>query len=300
MEYKDYYHTLGIEKTANADEIKKQYRRLARKYHPDVSKEKNAEAKFKEVKEAYEVLKDPEKRKAYDQMGSNPHQGQGFEPPPGWDYQGDNQNTFGEHDFSDFFSQFFGKGARHQRHAYSSEPERGHDQHAKINISLYDAFHGATREIQLNDGEKTKNLKVKIPAGVQESQQIRLAGQGGMGGTPGDLYLEIHIETEKNYHLQGKDIYFTLPVAPWEAALGETITISTVSGTISIKIPESSENGKKLRVKGKGLPGNPPGDLYLILEIAIPAAKTEADKKLYRQMAEQMHFNPRDISSRQT
>jgi curved DNA-binding protein len=311
MEYQDYYKILGVERNANADEIKKSYRRLARKYHPDVSSEKNAEEKFKQVKEAYEVLKDPEKRKAYDQMGANWKQGQGFSPPPGWEYQsrsgrGQTHETFSQGDFSDFFESLFGGmgGARGQAH--HEFKQRGQDQHAKVSISLEDAYRGATRELSLQEPQldprtgqvsyQTHTLRVKIPAGVTTGQQIRLQGQGtpGMGGGPkGDLYLEIQVMPHSLYTLEGKDVYLNLPITPWEAALGAKISVPTLGGTVELSIPAGSQTGQKLRLKGRGLPDKPAGDQYVLLKIYIPEPKNEQQKQLYRQMAEQMQFDPR-------
>jgi curved DNA-binding protein len=309
MEYKDYYKTLGVEKNADAAAIKKQYRLLARKYHPDVSTEKNAEEKFKEVQEAYEVLKDPKKRQAYDQMGSEWQAGQqGFKPPPGWEFHTSREGAeeqFGASDYSDFFESLFGQRTRGGRQrAYS---QRGQDQHSKVNIFLEDAYKGAEQVLQLQESEldratgevqyKTRSLKVKIPAGVTEGQQIRLAQQGskGMGGAPnGDLYLEIKFAEHPYYIAKEKDIYLNLPVMPWEAALGAKIDIPTLGGKVAVTIPAGSQTGNKLRLKGRGLPGNPAGDEFAILTIYIPEPKTDSQRELYKKMAEEMHYNPRN------
>lgn len=309
MEYKDYYKILGVAKNASPEDIKKEYRKLARKYHPDVSQEKNAEEKFKEVREAYEVLKDPEKRKAYDQMGMNWKSGQqGFQPPPGWEFhtqQSGGEEAFGAGDFSDFFESLFGQRAQaHTRHrAYQ---QRGQDQHAKINIFLEEAYKGTDHTIQLQEPErdpqtgmiayKTRSIKVKIPAGVTEGQQIRLAGQGsqGIGGAPnGDLYLEIHFADHPYYTAKDRDIYLTLPVTPWEAALGAKIEVPTLGGPVALAIPAGSQTGTKLRLKGRGLPGGHPGDQYAILSIYIPEPKNENQRALYQKMADEMQYNPR-------
>ncbi len=310
MEYKDYYKILGVEKTATPEEIKKQYRRLARKYHPDVSTEKNAEEQFKQVKEAYEVLKDPQKRQTYDQMGSQWRDGQSFTPPPGWQYQqaGDAANRFGAEDlsgFSDFFAQLFGQrghgGARQPRYQ-----QRGQDQHAKITLTLEEAFSGIERMIQLQQPQidprsgqmrmETRSLKVKIPAGAIQGQQIRLPQQGspGVGGGPGgDLYLEIQLAHHHLYHVKQRDIYLNLPLTPWEAALGAKITVPTLAGNVGMTIPAGSQTGKQLRLKGRGLPGSPAGDQYVTLTIYTPPANNDAERQLYEQMAQVMPFNPR-------
>ena len=317
MEYKDYYKTLGVERGANDDEIKRAYRKLARKYHPDVSKEQNAEEHFKQVQEAYEVLKDKEKRAAYDQLGSNWQGGQEFRPPPGWQGFGD----FGEGasfrqgdggDFSDFFSFIFGggngaghapHGFRQARHTRFRQP--GRDEHVKITISLADAFHGGARSIQLQVPEldaqgqvrmQTRTLKITIPKGVTQGQQLRLTGQGGKGmgdAPPGDLYLEIHISPHAHFSLQDKDIYLTLPITPWEAALGGKVTIPTLGGNVEMKIAPGVKAGQKLRLKGRGMPGTPPGDQYVLLQIVAPPAYTEAQRALYEKMAKEMPFDPR-------
>ena len=310
MEYQDYYKTLGIARDATADEIKKSYRKLARKYHPDVSDEANAEEKFKQVKEAYEVLKDPEKRQAYDAMGENWRQGQGFTPPPGWEYQGHpgangaNYQEFNQGDFSDFFESIFGGTSGTRRK--SDFKQRGQDQHSRVTISLEEAYHGTTRALSLQEPQidpktgqvqyKTRTLRVKIPAGVTQGQQIRLRGQGtpGMGGAAnGDLYLEINLQIHHQYTVEGKDIYLNLPVTPWEAALGATISVPTLGGLVELKIPAGSQTGRKMRLKGRGLPGKTAGDQYVLLKIYIPEPKNDQQKQLYRQMAEQMQFDPR-------
>lgn len=313
MNYQDYYATLGVDKAASADDIKKQYRRLARKYHPDVSKEENAEAKFKEVKEAYEVLKDPGKRQAYDQLGKDWQNKQsGFEPPPGWEYQQQTQNNnHGFHsqaDFSDFFESMFGQGAAHRAHGnrHHHYEQRGEDKHSSVSITLNQAYHGCELMLTLQDAiinehtgqveRKSRNLKVRIPAGVINHQQIRLVGQGGEGfggGKNGDLFLEVSIQPNNNYKLDGKDVTLTLPVTPWEAALGATISVPTLGGNVNLKIPPHSQSGQKMRLKGRGLPSKSPGDQYVILSIHIPEPKTAEQKALYEQMAKALPFDPR-------
>lgn len=318
MEFKDYYTTLGVSRTATADEIKRAYRKLARKYHPDVSKEANAEDKFKEVQEAYEVLKDTKKREAYDQLGSNWKNGQDFRPPPGWqgfsDFGGNGQGSrFQEEDlggFSDFFESIFGGGgARHAggRHRHQEFNQRGGDQHAKIGVALSEAYNGASKTIHLQVPEmnangqmhqKTRTLKITIPKGVVSGQQLRLAGQGmpGVGrGPAGDLYLEMDIQPDRSFTLEGHDVYLTLPITPWEAALGAKVTVPTLGGSVEMKIAPGSQSGQKLRLKGRGLPVKPtPGDQYVLLQILTPPAKTEAQKAMYETMAKEMPFNPRE------
>ncbi|HET8552781.1 MAG TPA: DnaJ C-terminal domain-containing protein [Gammaproteobacteria bacterium] len=304
MEYKDYYKRLGVSRDASQDEIKRAYRKLARKYHPDVSKEENAEAQFKEVQEAYEVLKDPERREAYDQLGQNWREGQQFRQPPGRDQGGfDFRGGFTGGDagaFSDFFESLFGGGFRAAGGAGGSRQPRGQDQFARIDISLEDAYSGATRQITLENPEvdaqgqvqvKRRSLNVRIPAGMKQGQQIRLAGQGAMGG---DLYLEANIQPHRWFHLDGRDVSLTVPIAPWEAALGAKVAVPTLDGEVSATIPAGAQSGQRLRLKGRGLPGKPAaGDQYLILKIVTPAADTDAAKQLYRQMAETLAFDPR-------
>ena len=312
MEFKDYYDIMGLTKDATQDEIKRAYRKLARKYHPDVSKEPDAEARFKEIGEAYEVLKDPEKRAAYDRLGANWKAGQDFHPPPDWDagfeFSGGGFGGGDAEAFSDFFESLFGQHRGHAgyrsggRRGYSA---RGEDHHAKILIDLQDAFEGATRSIVLqvpeldNEGRvhtRKRTLKVRIPKGVKQGQHIRLAGQGaaGLGGGPaGDLYLEVEFRPHPFYHVEGRDLYLDLPVAPWEAALGATVKVPTPGGPVDLKIPAGSGQGRKLRLKGRGIPGKPPGDLYVVLQIALPPADTEQAKAFYRRMQQEFDFNPR-------
>ncbi|MBK5963277.1 cytochrome C biogenesis protein [Thiocystis minor] len=304
MQYKDYYKTLGVARNASQDEIKRAYRRLARKFHPDVSKETNAEARFKEVNEANEVLHDPEKRAAYDALGSNWRAGQDFRPPPGGagnrEFHFDPNETA---DFSDFFASVFGRAFRSDHR--ETRRRRGQDQSIKIVIDLEDAYRGATRQIKLDaqetaaDGSRStrsRTLNVRIPEGVTQGRQIRLAGQGSAGlngGPSGDLYLEIEIAPHRHFTPDGKDIQLRLPIAPWEAALGASVTVPTLGGSVSLKIPAGSQSGQKLRLKGRGLPGKPPGDTIVVLEIVAPPANTEAAREAYRLMAERLNFNPR-------
>ena len=307
MEYKDYYKTLGVARDAGADDIKRAYRKLARKYHPDVSKEANAEARFKEVNEANAVLGDPEKRAAYDALGSGWHAGEEFRPPPGAGPRGYRvgPEDFGDlGDFSDFFSSIFGQQF-HGAPGAGRRPRRGQDQSVRIEIDLEEAYTGGTRQLRLDVPEvsaeghvvtRGRTLNVKIPAGVTQGRQIRLAGQGAPGlggGEAGDLYLEVDFKPHRLYTPEGKDIHLRLPIAPWEAALGATVPVPTLGGTVNLKIPAGSQGGQRLRLKGRGLPGNPPGDEMVTLEIVTPPAASDAVRKLYQQLAAEAAFDPR-------
>lgn len=309
MQYKDYYDVIGVKRDATEAEIKRAYRKLARKYHPDVSTLDDAEARFKEVGEAYEVLKDPEKRAAYDQLGENFRAGQDFHAPPGWDagFEFRGAGAEGVHgDFSDFFESLFGRGfERRAETARDAYRYRGEDHHAKVMIDLSDAVKGATRDVTLRmpsidaDGHlsyQEHTLRVRIPAGVREGQRIRLAGQGargGGGGAAGDLFLEVGIKPHPLYRVDGGDLYFELPITPWEAALGASISTPTPNGDVQLKIPPGTQSGKKLRLKGRGLPGKPSGDLYVIIHIALPPATTDDAKAVYRHMKDELDFDPR-------
>ncbi|MYM37538.1 DnaJ domain-containing protein [Duganella sp. FT50W] len=306
MEYKDYYQTLGVAKTASEDEIKKAYRKLVRKYHPDVSKEADAQRKTQDINEAYGVLGDADKRAAYDELGRGQHYraGQPFRPPPDWGRDVGGQPGrpgaagFGDSDFfSDLFANFGGGRRRPQA------PQKGEDHHASITIDLADSYTGATRAIGLMVAERDaqdrivtreRNLSVNIPAGVTAGQQLRLAGQGQPGGAgPGDLYLEIQFRPHPRYRVDGRDVYQTVPVAPWELALGGEIDVTTPSGKVHVTVPAGSQSGRKLRLRGRGIPGKQAGDLYLLLEVVLPPATTEQAKQLYQTMARELAFNPR-------
>jgi curved DNA-binding protein len=316
MEYKDYYKILGVERGATQDDIKRAYRKLARTLHPDINKEAGAEEKFKDLGEAYEVLKDPEKRAAYNELGANWQQGQQFRPPPNWDqgfeFSGGGYTNADSAQFSDFFEGLFGQGggagARGGRGGFSARREysaKGEDHHAKVVISLRDAYLGAKREITLRVPEvdasghvvvKDRTLSVTIPKGIREGQHIRLAGQGtpGVGkGQPGDLYLEIAFAPDPRFKAEGKDVYLDLPITPWEAALGASVTAPTPEGAVILKIPPNTTKSRTMRLKGKGIPGNPPGDLHAVLKIELPPADTDKAKELYQQMARELPFNPR-------
>ena len=310
MEFKDYYQILGVDRNATADDIKKAFRRQARKYHPDVSKEPDAEKKMKELNEANAVLSDPEKRAAYDNVGQSFHAGQEFRPPPDWDagFEFSDRGFSGAEaaDFSDFFSELFGsRMGRGAARGHGQFHARGEDHHAKIMLDLEDAYHGASRTLTLRTprtderGRVTlaeRSLDVRIPKGVHEGQLIRLSGQGspGMGGgQSGDLYLEVHFKPHPRYRVEGRDVYATLPIAPWEAALGARVKAPLPDGTVEVGIPEGSQSGRKLRLKGRGIPGSTPGDLYLVLEIVLPPASTPEAREFYRTMEREMNFNPR-------
>ena len=292
MEYKDYYKILEVSRDAPQDEIKKAYRKLARKYHPDVSKVANAEEKFKEIGEAYEVLKDSEKRAQYDQFGSSYGQGQSFNPPPGW---GQHAGASGSGNFSNFFESMFGGGMGGG--GGDSFFAQGEDVSAKITVSLEDAFNGAKKAIRRPTGSnQSGTINVKIPAGITSGKKIRLSGQGkaGMGSKAGDLYLEINIAPHSHYRLEDKDIYLDLPIAPWEAAFGAKVTVPTLAGKINLTIPENAKSGQKMRLKGRGLPSKESGDQFVVLQIVTPPAESDRAKKLYQEMQEELNFNPRE------
>jgi len=314
MDYHDYYKTMGVERDATQEEIKHAYRKLARKYHPDVTDDPEGEKRFKEVGEAYAVLKDPEKRAAYDQLGSNWQAGQDFNPPPGWDegfeFSGPGGGDFGgsagfeDGAYSDFFESLFGRaqaGGGFGRGGGDFGQSR--DTHAHITIELSDSYSGATRTISLSDPEVTadghvttrkRTLNVKIPKGIKSGQTIRLAGQGvSQGSRAGDLHLEVDIRQDDRFRIDGSDVYMDLPVAPWEAALGAKLTVPVPSGNIELKVPANSNQGRKLRLKGKGIPSKQPGDFYVVLEVVLPPADSEAAKALYEQMSNEMAFDPR-------
>jgi curved DNA-binding protein len=301
MKFRDYYKVMGVDETASADEIKKAYRVLARKYHPDVSSEADAEERFKELGEAYEVLKDPEKRREYDDLRKFGYRDGGdFRPPPGWDGRSFGEADFGRAGaggFSDFFEAVFGSAGPGAGRGFREMRARGRDLHYRLGVELEEAFAGGTRTIHLQSaGSGQRSLNVKVPAGVTEGQNIRLRGQGepGLGGgPPGDLYLEIEIKPHKHFRLDGKNVIVEVPIAPWEAGLGADITVPTLAGSVKLKIPAGARAGQKLRLKGKGLPGPAPGDQIAELKIVMPPVRTEDDQALLRRMAETMKFDPR-------
>jgi curved DNA-binding protein len=308
VEFKDYYKVMGVARDATETQIKQAYRKLARKYHPDVSKEKDAEARFKEVGEAYEVLKSPEKRAAYDQLGQGHAPGQEFRPPPDWDAGFEFSGAGGRDSaYSDFFESLFGAQARAgsggRRGAF--HPGRGEDHHAKVLLDLDATLQGGSRQLTLRvpevDAEgrlvpKERVLKVQVPKGILPGQHIRLAGQGERPpgeGTPGDLFIEVEFQPHPLYRIEGRDLYLDLPVSPWEAALGATVKTPTPTGTVDLKIPAAAHAGSKLRLKGRGIPASPPGDFYVMLQIALPAANDDKAKAAYAAFGEALPFNPR-------
>lgn len=303
MKYKDYYATLGLNRDASPEEIKRAYRKLARKYHPDVSTESDAEDRFKDLGEAYEVLKDPEKRAAYDNLGSNWRAGQDFTPPPGWEPGSQFNSGFSgdPFNFSDFFEQLFGQtgGRGHGFRGGRSFSSRGQDERVRVSVPLEDAYRGAERSLRLEGAgrnKRSRTLKVKIPAGVTNGQRIRLSGQGASGvngGGSGDLFLEVEIEPHATYRVEGKDIHLDLPVTPWEAALGAKVKAPTPGGAVDLKVPADSQSGKRLRLRGRGLGQAQKGDLIVHLQIVTPSADTPEAKALYRKMENELGFNPR-------
>jgi curved DNA-binding protein len=308
VEYKDYYKILGVTRSADAEEIKRAYRKLARQYHPDKNKAKGAEDKFKEINEANEVLSDPKKRQAYDQLGANWRAGERFTPPPGWNF---NVGDFGQAGgfgragmrggagpgpgvgpgfgngggFSDFFSTLFGGfGAAGPDEAEGFDGI-GHDQRARLKIALEDSYNGTTRQVTV--GQRT--LSVRIPKGFTAGQTIRLAGPGGGG----NLLLEVEFATHPQFRVEGRDIQADLAVAPWEAALGATVPVPTLGGAVELKLPPGTQGGKKLRLKGRGLPGTVPGDEIVTIQIITPPARTDADRAFYEEMQKRFAFDPR-------
>jgi curved DNA-binding protein len=321
MKFRDYYETLGVARSATEAEIKAAYRKLARKYHPDVNKEASAEDQFKELGEAYSVLKDTEKRAAYDRMGANWKNGQDFTPPPNWnegfEYSNDNYSDghpgFGgghQGNQSEFFESLFGQG-RYRQGRRGGNPSqgmdfKGQDHHAKISIDLVDAYNGAKRTITLHMptqdasghvSTQERKLDVNIPKGIKAGQNLRLAGQGGPGmgaGGSGDLYLEIDFHPNPIYRVDGKDVYLDLPLAPWEAALGTAVNIPTPAGsTLELTIPAGTATGRKMRLKGKGIPSKEPGDLYVVPSIVLPGAETDLQKEAYQVLEKAFDFKPR-------
>lgn len=316
MQFKDYYQTLGISREATAEDIKQAFRKLARKYHPDVSKEKDADQRMKEVNEAYTVLSDPEKRAAYDQFGRGYQPGQDFRPPPDWDagfeFSGAGFSAQEAADFSDFFAELFGRmggGASGLHARRGSAKAQGGDHHSKVLLDLEDAFHGTTRRITLRAPRldrqghlvaEPRELTVKIPKGIREGQTIRLAGQGspGQGGAPaGDLLLQAAFRPHPRFRAEGRDLRLNLPVAPWEAALGAVIPVDMPDGPLNVRIPAGAQSGDALRVRGKGIPSDPPGDLLIELKVVLPPAQTPKAREIYETMARELAFDPRQSGS---
>ncbi|MCB1670353.1 MAG: DnaJ C-terminal domain-containing protein [Gammaproteobacteria bacterium] len=313
MEFKDYYDILGVKPDDDKQAIKKAYRRLARKYHPDVSSEHDAENRFKEVSEAYEVLGDDTRRAEYDQLRRYGRKGESFTPPPGWEGFSGTGGASQQGDFSDFFETIFGAGfagAKRGSRGFAGSEDfystRGRDVEIEMPVFLEDTLREEAKTIEyrlphydesgrLEDVKKT--LRVKIPKGVTDGERIRLRNQGGPGfgdGPAGDLYLRIRLVPHPLYDVVGNDLNLTLPVSPWEAALGASVTVPTLTGKISLTIKPDSQTGTRLRVKGRGLPGKEsPGDLYVILKVVMPDRSSEKDRKLWQQLADQADFNPR-------
>ncbi len=307
MQFKDYYETLGVGRDAGADAIKRAYRKLARKYHPDVSKEPNCEAQFKDVQEAYEVLKDADKREAYDRLGPHWKHGDNFTPPsdegPHANYR--NAGFTDTADFSDFFAQVFSDRQGRQQARGEGFQMRGQDRSLRIQISLLDSYQGASRTLSFAVPELDargevrqipKTVNVTLPKGVTAGQRIRLAGQGGPGfngGPAGDLFLEVEFEPDRHFHAEGRDIYLELPITPWEAALGAKVVVPTLGGKVELSIPPGSQAGRKLRLSGRGLPARPAGDQFVVLTVFIPEARDEEQRAVYREMARLMPTDPR-------
>ena len=297
MEFKDYYDILGVKPEATEAEIKAAYRKLARKFHPDKNKDAGAEDKFKAINEANEVLRDTEKRRAYDELRAGGYRsGEQFRPPPGWG-QSHGFGGDGGGDFSDFFESLFGRGGAGPR-AGAPRTRRGGDVHAHVQIDLQTAFDGGRTRLALQDGSGGERvLEVKIPAGIQPGQVIRLAAQGhpGIGGAPnGDLLLEVGIRDDARFRLDGRNVLHVLPIAPWEAALGATLPVPTLAGTVDLRIPVGSQSGRKLRLKGRGLPGAHPGDQLVELSIRVPVAETDEQRAAYEALRDQfVDYDPR-------
>jgi curved DNA-binding protein len=289
MQFKDYYETLGVARGAAADELKRAYRKLARKYHPDVSKERNAEEKFKNVQEAYEVLKDPEKRAAYDQLGRNYRSGQQFRPPPEWEqrYGATGEQRFSDmNGFSDFFSSLFGGAAAGAGgNAGFAQPDA---EAGQIDVSIEEAFTGTRRRVTISESGRTRLVDVQIPSGVTDGQALRIGGPGR-----GAMIVRVKLRPHPVFALQGKDVQVELPLAPWEAALGAKIPVPTLGGIVELTIPAGAQSGQKLRLRGRGFPGTPSGDQFVSIKLVTPIAETPAAKEAYERMRREFNFNPR-------
>jgi curved DNA-binding protein len=287
MQYRDYYEILGVTRGAGADEVKRAYRKLARKFHPDVSKEKNAEEKFKEVQEAYEVLRDNDKRAAYDQLGRDFRNGQQFRPPPDWSQRFGNsggQRFSDLNGFSDFFSSLFGGSGFGADGAGQSDSDAGH-----LDVTVEEAFAGTKRRVMLTEGGRQRQVDVQIPAGVTDGQSLRIPGVGGRSS----LIFRIRLRPHHLYEVLGKDVQIELPLAPWEAALGAKIAVPTLKGTVELTVPAGAQSGQKLRLRARGLPGNPAGDQIVTIKLVTPAAQSAAEKEAYERMKRDLNFDPR-------
>lgn len=311
VKFQDYYETLGVSRTASQEEIQRAYRKLARQFHPDVNKSKEAEGKFKLIGEAYEVLKDPDKRKKYDELGQNWKAGQEFRPPPGWEGSNNAGRGGGQGfdfrageggDFSDFFEAFFGRSSAGQGFGRRSANRDGRDAEADITITIEEAVNGTSRQLTLQSGDDgaSRTLSVKIPAGVTEGSTIRLAGQGGPGvgaGQPGDVLLRVHLAEHPRYEASGHDLTTTLEIAPWDAALGAKLTVPTPHGSVTMTIPPGTSSGQKLRLKYKGLPhrgGNEAGDLFVRIRIVVPRELTPREHELFEKLKSESNFKPHE------
>ncbi|MEA3109737.1 MAG: curved DNA-binding protein [Gammaproteobacteria bacterium] len=292
MQFKDYYETLGVSRSVDAEGVKRAYRKMARKYHPDVSKEKNAEAKFKDVQEAYEVLKDSEKRAAYDQLGRDYRPGQQFRPPPDWEQRFGQSGTHRFSDlngFSDFFSSLFGTGAGMTGGGGPGSYAQPEADGGQIEVSIEEAYAGTRRRVTTHENGRARIVDVQIPAGVADGQALRVGGSGGRG----NLILRVKLRPHPIFSLQGKDVQVELPLAPWEAALGAKVAVPTLGGTVELTIPAGAQAGQKLRLRGRGLPGTPNGDQFVLVKIVTPAAETPQAKEAYERMRREFNFNPR-------
>ncbi|HTV94821.1 MAG TPA: DnaJ C-terminal domain-containing protein [Steroidobacteraceae bacterium] len=302
MQFKDYYDTLGLKRGASAEDIKRAYRKLARKYHPDVSKERNAEARFKDVQEAYEVLKDPEKRATYDRLGRDYRPGQQFRPPPGWEQHFGQSGTHRFSDlngFSDFFSTLFGGsggfGGGGGSRGFGPEtfgasgPGQSEADAGVIEVSVEEAFAGTKRRVTLDEDGRPRQVDVQIPAGIADGQALRIPG----GGQRPALLLRVHLRPHPLYTLNGRDVQIELPLAPWEAALGAKIAVPTLGGTVELTIPPGAQSGQKLRLRGRGLPGSPNGDQLVSLKLVTPAARTAQAREAYERLKRELKFDPR-------
>ena len=293
MQYRDYYEILGVTRGADAEEVKRAYRKLARKFHPDVSKERNAEEKFKEVQEAYEVLRDSDKRAAYDQLGRDFRNGQQFRPPPDWSQRFGNsggQRFSDLNGFSDFFSSLFG-GAGAGAGAgvgVGNSAQTGSDA-GHLDVTIEEAFAGTKRRVTLNEHGRQRQVDVQIPAGVTEGQPLRIPGMGGRTS----LIFRIRLRPHHLYEVVGKDVQIELPLAPWEAALGAKVAVPTLGGTVELTVPAGAQSGQKLRLRARGLPGNPAGDQMVTIKLVTPSAQSAAEKEAYERMKRDFKFDPR-------
>jgi curved DNA-binding protein len=291
MQYRDYYEILGVTRGADAEEVKRAYRKLARKFHPDVSKEKNAEEKFKEVQEAYEVLRDNDKRAAYDQLGRDFRNGQQFRPPPDWSQRFGNsggQRFSDLNGFSDFFSSLFG-GAGAGAGVGGSNSAQSDSDAGHLDVTVEEAFAGTKRRVTLNEHGRQRQVDVQIPAGVTEGQPLRIPGMGGRTS----LIFRIRLRPHHLYEVVGKDVQIELPLAPWEAALGAKVAVPTLGGTVELTVPAGAQSGQKLRLRARGLPGNPAGDQMVTIRLVTPSAQSAAEKEAYERMKRDFKFDPR-------